>query len=183
MLTKKFRKIDLTKTKGDRIMKTKNALIGIMLLVLAILVTNVMFADDKKKSGKKENLPVAKKNNTPIEKPHYEIDAAEDFNYLSEDPGIDDLTNYPEPFMSSTTILYNLNRTGYVNLKIYYPGRTRSIEVFARSLQKEGSHIVEFNANGLPPGEYFCELIFEGQVVYESMLKKAPTHQKSYLEN
>ena len=154
-------------------MKTKNVLTSIMLLSFVTVLTLASWAVENEKE-------LNKVNETTVEI-QLIIPDNDPSGYLASDPGIDNITNYPEPFVSSTTIEYNLERSGYVSLIIHYQGN--KIEVFARDYQRQGSHIVEFDASNLPPGIYTCVLALDGELRYETMVKKTPFSHKKYLEN
>ena len=65
--------------------------------------------------------------------------------------------NYPNPFHSSTTISYQLPRTGDVELSIYDLSG-RKVITLVNETQQVGKHEVEWNANGMNPAIYICEL-------------------------
>ena len=154
-------------------MKTKNVIRRMMLITLATLIVTFTWASEEKNT--------AEDTNTPEVEIKFTIDDDKPTGYLSRDPGIDDISNYPEPFSSSTVIEYNLAEAGYVTMVIYY--QNRSIEVFARDYQNQGSHRVNFDASNLPPGEYTCVLALDGILRYETMIKKSTFSHKKYLEN
>jgi hypothetical protein len=65
--------------------------------------------------------------------------------------------NYPNPFNPVTTILFALDKSSFVSLKVY---DVFGIEVAALINEKvdEGFHRVTWNAEGKPSGTYFCQL-------------------------
>jgi uncharacterized protein (TIGR02145 family) len=65
--------------------------------------------------------------------------------------------NYPNPFSSQTVINYNLIAAGEVNLSIY-DLTGRKITTLVEEKQPAGSYEVKWNAEGITPGIYFCEL-------------------------
>ncbi len=66
--------------------------------------------------------------------------------------------NYPNPFSSLTSIRYTLREEGPVSLKIYNSAGNE-IAVLVHGDQIAGTHVVEFGAEMLPPGIYFCRLL------------------------
>jgi hypothetical protein len=66
--------------------------------------------------------------------------------------------NYPNPFSSLTSIRYTLREDGPVSLKIYNSAGNE-IAVLVHGDQIAGTHVVEFGAEMLPPGIYFCRLL------------------------
>lgn len=65
------------------------------------------------------------------------------------------ITNYPNPFGSSTTISYH-SEGGMVNIEIINV-QGKVIETLVSADIPKGSHTIEFNAFGLPAGTYYCK--------------------------
>jgi hypothetical protein len=65
--------------------------------------------------------------------------------------------NYPNPFSSSTTIEYSLNRTEKVTLSVY-SSQGAKIATLVNSVKQKGVHQVSFDGNNLPVGIYLIEL-------------------------
>ena len=66
-------------------------------------------------------------------------------------------SNYPNPFNSSTTITYTLDRSGPVELNVYdLTGRV--VSILADGVRPAGNHTVRFNADGFPTGTYLYRL-------------------------
>jgi photosystem II stability/assembly factor-like uncharacterized protein len=65
--------------------------------------------------------------------------------------------NYPNPFISTTSISYHLAATGEVGLSIY-DLTGRKVTTLVNEQQQAGSYEVELNDEGMTPGIYFCEL-------------------------
>jgi len=77
--------------------------------------------------------------------------------------------NYPNPFNPTTTIKYELIRSGPVRLIVYNVlGQRVSVLVNAR--QSAGSHQVTFNAMQLTSGVYFYRLQTSDRVLVKKML-------------
>lgn len=65
--------------------------------------------------------------------------------------------NYPNPFNSSSKIRFELNESGFVNLKIY-DSLGKEIQTVLNELKHPGIYEVTFNANNLSSGLYFYQL-------------------------
>jgi hypothetical protein len=65
--------------------------------------------------------------------------------------------NYPNPFNPSTTIQYNLQKSGNVILKIYNLSG-QQIEMLVNGFQTVGEHKITWQPKGLPSGIYFYKL-------------------------
>lgn len=65
--------------------------------------------------------------------------------------------NYPNPFNATTTIIYDLPKSGNVTL-IVYNLLGQNIETLVNGFQTVGEHQVEWNAEGLPSGIYLYKL-------------------------
>ncbi|MFN3694281.1 MAG: DUF5666 domain-containing protein, partial [Ignavibacterium sp.] len=65
--------------------------------------------------------------------------------------------NYPNPFNPSTTISFTLNAGQYVTLKVYN-ALGEEISTLINGNLNQGSHRINFNANGLSSGLYFYRL-------------------------
>jgi hypothetical protein len=76
--------------------------------------------------------------------------------------------NYPNPFNQSTTISYQVPENGFVSLKIYNTVG-KEVATLVSSNQTLGSHTIEFNAEGLTSGMYYCTLRCNGQVQSNKM--------------
>ncbi len=72
--------------------------------------------------------------------------------------------NYPNPFNPSTILSYNLNKDGFVNLKVY-DLFGKEITTLVNEYQKEGKHEIEFDAVkfNLSSGTYFYTIDFNGK--------------------
>ena len=65
--------------------------------------------------------------------------------------------NYPNPFHSNTIIRYQLSAFTDVELSVY-DLIGRKVTTLVSETKQSGNHEVEWNAGGLQPGIYFCEL-------------------------
>jgi N-acetylneuraminic acid mutarotase len=72
--------------------------------------------------------------------------------------------NYPNPFNPSTTIAYDLPKSGYVKLVIYNALGQR-IDELVSGYQMAGSFSVIFDAKDLPTGVYFYQLQIDKKFV------------------
>ena len=75
--------------------------------------------------------------------------------YLAE--GIVLYQNYPNPFTSNTVIGYVLSVTGEIELSVY-DLIGRKINTLVKERKPAGSYEIEWDAEGIKPGIYFCEL-------------------------
>ena len=77
--------------------------------------------------------------------------------------------NYPNPFNPSTTIQYEVKKSGWVNVKVFdVTGR-----LVASPVHKEesiGTHSFRFNAAGLPSGIYYYTLSLNGTMQTRKMV-------------
>ncbi|MCS7229767.1 MAG: T9SS type A sorting domain-containing protein [Candidatus Kryptonium sp.] len=76
--------------------------------------------------------------------------------------------NYPNPFNSSTAIIYEIPRDGFVRINIYN-SLGQKLTSLVNSIQSAGKHIASFNAEGLPSGVYYYQLEFDN---FKSSIKK-----------
>ncbi|MDD5570896.1 MAG: family 16 glycosylhydrolase [Bacteroidales bacterium] len=67
------------------------------------------------------------------------------------------LQNNPNPFNSSTSFSFNLPTKSFASLKIYDIFGCEAAEVISEELPA-GNHIINWNAEKLPPGIYFYKL-------------------------
>ncbi len=78
--------------------------------------------------------------------------------------------NYPNPFNPSTTISYQLNKTGMVNL-IIYDLLGQKVATLVDEVKVPGSYAVRWNAQGLASGIYICRVELGGtKVLTQKML-------------
>ncbi|RMH66006.1 MAG: glycosyl hydrolase family protein [Calditrichaeota bacterium] len=70
---------------------------------------------------------------------------------------IEMLKNYPNPFNPATRIAYRLRSAGKVLIEIYN-AQGKRIEKLVQKQQAPGYYVLNFNANGLASGIYFCRL-------------------------
>ena len=74
------------------------------------------------------------------------------------------LQNYPNPFNPTTTISYQLDQPGMVNLVIY-DILGRKVDTLVNEMKSPGSYSVTWNAEGFASGVYFYRVEFEGSKV------------------
>jgi photosystem II stability/assembly factor-like uncharacterized protein len=67
------------------------------------------------------------------------------------------LSTFPNPFNPSTTITYNLPRTGHVSLRVF-DLLGREVAVLKEGFMEVGSHHVMFDGSSLASGVYFARL-------------------------
>jgi hypothetical protein len=67
------------------------------------------------------------------------------------------LSNYPNPFNSTTQIEFILPTTQRVSLRLY-DVLGREVAVMMNEIQTAGAHRLTFDASGMPSGVYLCRL-------------------------
>jgi N-acetylneuraminic acid mutarotase len=82
--------------------------------------------------------------------------------------------NYPNPFSTTTTIEYNLPKSGNVNISIYNLSGER-IRVLINSFQNAGSYEIRWNGkddsgNSFPEGIYILELSLNDYKQFKNMI-------------
>ncbi|MEE4310298.1 MAG: T9SS type A sorting domain-containing protein, partial [candidate division KSB1 bacterium] len=80
-----------------------------------------------------------------------------DVHYASNPSGFGLYQNYPNPFNPETTIIYYLEKSNTVALKIYGVSG-REIETLADGFQTAGVHTTRWYSKGLASGIYLCRL-------------------------
>jgi N-acetylneuraminic acid mutarotase len=85
------------------------------------------------------------------------------FNGISKDKniiikGFELSQNYPNPFNPITTIKYDLPASSHILIKVYN-SLGKEIATLTNNIQSQGSHSVNFSAEGLPTGVYFYKII------------------------
>ena len=137
-------------------MKTRN------LLIAVLLIGGLAFSSCQKENG----LLPASTNATA----DASLKANETGQIWSVDA--DPLSNFPDPFVETTTIEYRLKKAGYVRLAIVnedYAG----IAVLVDGYKEAGVYQVEFDARNLEPGLYVAQLRHDGVTIKEEMRKIA----------
>ena len=71
-------------------------------------------------------------------------------------------SSYPNPFNSSTLIQYNLPYAGYLKMELF-DVKGRKIDSLFNGNTSAGKHELRLNAEKLPSGLYFCQLLFQEQ--------------------
>jgi len=79
------------------------------------------------------------------------------------------LSNYPNPFNSTTSIRFALQTPQYVVLKILDQSG-REVSILRKGWISEGSHTTTFNAGSLVGGLYFLQLEVSGNVKHHQMV-------------
>jgi hypothetical protein len=77
--------------------------------------------------------------------------------------------NYPNPFNPSTSVRFDMPRAAYARLKVYTL-LGQEIATLVDGMMSAGSHVVQFNAQGLTSGVYFYRLEAEKFVATRSMI-------------
>ena len=93
-----------------------------------------------------------------------------DRNNLSN-TGITQVTNYPNPFTTSTSIRYELDDDAQVNLSVF-DQQGKLLATLAQGMQPAGTHEVQFNSAQLPTGVYFARLVSGKDVQVVKMFKQ-----------
>lgn len=74
------------------------------------------------------------------------------------------LQNYPNPFNPSTKIKYKLNKSGFVNIKVFNI-LGKEIAVLINARQSAGEYGVSFDASNYPGGVYFYSLYVDNKII------------------
>ena len=77
--------------------------------------------------------------------------------------------NYPNPFNPTTSILYQLPKSGFVSLRLYDIAG-RQVGILINSIQQAGTYKFDFNASNLPSGVYFYKLESNGFSATKKMI-------------
>ncbi len=77
--------------------------------------------------------------------------------------------NFPNPFNPITTINYQLPKAAHVKIKIY-DTLGKLVKILVDEYKSAGKYSVEFSANSLASGMYFCELHTEEFVSTKKMM-------------
>lgn len=80
--------------------------------------------------------------------------------------------NYPNPFNPNTRIKFNIEKFGFVSLKIFN-GIGQEVTVLINEEKSAGTYEVSFEASNLPSGIYFARLTAENRsnIIKMSLLK------------
>ena len=77
--------------------------------------------------------------------------------------------NYPNPFNPSTTIRYQIPKSGYVELKVY-DLLGNEVKTLVNEDKPAGQYSVKFNANNLSSGVYFYRIVSGNYTSVKKML-------------
>jgi Secretion system C-terminal sorting domain len=72
--------------------------------------------------------------------------------------------NFPNPFNPTTTINYELNNDGFVNLRIFNV-KGQLVDTIVNREESTGKHSVIWNAKGFSSGQYFYQISVDGKAV------------------
>ena len=72
--------------------------------------------------------------------------------------------NYPNPFNPETNICYNISNKSDVKI-IVYDIIGKEIETLVNEIKQSGSYTIRFDANNLPSGIYFYQLIANSMII------------------
>jgi spore germination protein YaaH len=79
------------------------------------------------------------------------------------------LQNYPNPFNPTTNLEFRISNVGFVSLKIF-DMLGREVASLVNEQREAGSHIVRWDAPGVPSGVYFYRLTIGGAAETKSMI-------------
>lgn len=85
------------------------------------------------------------------------IDPTEIESFEKDETSKVELSNYPNPFQSSTTIQYEINRSEEVDLRIV-DLMGKEVKILVQQYQEAGKYELELNGADLSNGIYFCIL-------------------------
>jgi hypothetical protein len=91
-------------------------------------------------------------------------------NEKSSEGGNELYQNIPNPFRESTTISYQLEFGGRVQLSIY-DGNGKLVTTLVDTNQPNGRHSAVWNANGMPSGVYHYALYVDGELLVKRAIK------------
>lgn len=77
--------------------------------------------------------------------------------------------NYPNPFNSSTIIKFSIDKTQFVNLKIFNI-QGKLIQNFVNESLKSGVYEINFNSQNLPSGIYFYQMKTDNSIFSKKMI-------------
>jgi hypothetical protein len=82
--------------------------------------------------------------------------------------------NYPNPFNPSTTIQYNVPRTGDVEVRIF-DIQGRLVRSLSKSYQQAGVHSLVWDSRSnsgmvVASGTYFCQVLFNGTALVKKLI-------------
>ena len=80
-----------------------------------------------------------------------------------------EITNYPDPFVNVTNIVYALQKTTYVRLVVHELSSGKATLLY-EGVQTKGTHFVTFDGSSRQPGEYVAELITDYFTAKEEMM-------------
>ncbi len=95
-------------------------------------------------------------------------EAATDVEEVSRPAGFD-LKNYPNPFNSSTTISFNLEKASHVNLSVYDISGRR-VQILINEDRLAGQHTVQFAPDQVSSNIYFLKLTTDDHTVTKKMM-------------
>ncbi len=72
--------------------------------------------------------------------------------------------NFPNPFNSTTKIMYSIQETGFISLKIY-DLHGKEIDVLVQDFQNANSYSLNYNASNLSSGVYFYSLRINNKIL------------------
>ncbi len=77
--------------------------------------------------------------------------------------------NFPNPFNPTTNIEFRIADAGFVSIKVY-DVLGREVRTLVAKVERPGTYLVPFNAEGLPSGVYFYALVAGGRVETKKMV-------------
>jgi hypothetical protein len=80
------------------------------------------------------------------------------------------LTSFPNPFTNTSTITYQLDKDGHVQLTVL-DLTGRQVRVLVNAAAKAGIHRTSFNASQLAAGVYWLKMVVNGKVVTRQIVK------------
>ena len=69
--------------------------------------------------------------------------------------------NYPNPFNPTTQLQYSIPKSGYVELLVFN-SLGQKVATLENSVKQKGRHTKTFNAQNLPSGVYYANVLFNG---------------------
>ena len=99
-----------------------------------------------------------------------EVEEACDTVVMPDKQHVQSLLVYPNPMASTTTLAYNIVKSGNIHLAVYNR-YGEPVRIMLDGYEQEGSHKITWNTSEIPSGVYFCILRTEMETQTTKMIK------------